>query len=285
MYSGSKTSTLHISGVTSNMNGYLYRCKLYSGVYLDSDPATLNVALPPGNAGVITGYDNFCQGNHSINYSVTSILNATTYIWTLPSGTTGSSTTNSILVNYNMNSLSGNITVRGINFCGQGDSSLLAINITPLPQKPIITQNGNSLVSSSNTGNRWYNLSSGIILSATSQTYTPTQTGDYYVIVIGNGCSSDTSNIIHFIYTGIDNSENNNSLIIYPNPVSNELTLEMIGNKEKVTFEIFNSIGQSIYKGNLIDKTTVQTSNFAPGVYVIKLNNGKVFEFKKIVKE
>ena len=59
----------------------------------------------------------------------------------------------------------------------------------------------------------------------------------------------------------------------------------MIGNKEKVSFEIYNSIGLSIYKGNLIEKTTVQTSSFAPGVYIIKLNNGKIFEFKKIVKE
>ena len=82
----------------------------------------------------------------------------------------------------------------------------------------------------------------------------------------------------------------NNNLVLsslkcYPNPVTNELIIESIGNKEKINFEIFNSIGQSVYKGNLIEKTTVQTSSFTPGIYIIKLNNGKVFEFKKIVKE
>ena len=82
-----------------------------------------------------------------------------------------------------------------------------------------------------------------------------------------------------------EQSKNDLKIKVYPNPVSNELIIEMEGNKEKVYFEIFNSIGQSIYKGSLIEKTTVQTTNFAQGVYLIKLNNGKSFEFKKIVKE
>jgi len=72
---------------------------------------------------------------------------------------------------------------------------------------------------------------------------------------------------------------------VYPNPVSNELILVSKGNKDKVYFEIFNSIGQIVFKGNIIEKTIVQTANFSPGVYLIKLENGKIFEFKKIVKE
>jgi hypothetical protein len=34
-----------------------------------------------------------------------------------------------------------------------------------------------------------------------------------------------------------------------------------------------------------MEKVTVQTSNFAHGVYLVKLENGKIFEFKKIIKE
>ncbi|NCD00260.1 MAG: T9SS type A sorting domain-containing protein, partial [Bacteroidia bacterium] len=37
--------------------------------------------------------------------------------------------------------------------------------------------------------------------------------------------------------------------------------------------------------GICVERITVQTSGFAPGVYVIKLENGKTFEFKKIIKE
>ncbi|NVO03370.1 MAG: T9SS type A sorting domain-containing protein [Bacteroidetes bacterium] len=35
----------------------------------------------------------------------------------------------------------------------------------------------------------------------------------------------------------------------------------------------------------LTEKTVVNTSIFASGVYLIKLENGKEYEFKKIVKE
>jgi hypothetical protein len=29
----------------------------------------------------------------------------------------------------------------------------------------------------------------------------------------------------------------------------------------------------------------VQTSGFSPGIYILKLENGKAYEFKKIIKE
>jgi hypothetical protein len=86
-------------------------------------------------------------------------------------------------------------------------------------------------------------------------------------------------------YVGIKGLFANDAIMIYPNPVSNELIIEINGNNEKINFYILNAIGQVVFKGNLVEKTTVQTSNFAPGVYLIKLENGKTFEFKKIIKE
>ena len=38
-----------------------------------------------------------------------------------------------------------------------------------------------------------------------------------------------------------------------------------------------DEFGQLVSKGNLVDKTTIQTSNFAPEIYTVKLENGKVF--------
>ena len=66
---------------------------------------------------------------------------------------------------------------------------------------------------------------------------------------------------------------------------SNELVIENKGNKEKTDFEISNSLGQVVFKGSLLQKTIVNTSEFASGVYLIKIKNGKSFEFRKIVKE
>jgi hypothetical protein len=72
---------------------------------------------------------------------------------------------------------------------------------------------------------------------------------------------------------------------VYPTPFTNELTIEMPGNNESVNFEIINSMGVAIYKGSFIQKTTIQTSGFAAGIYVIKFANAYNFEFKKVIKQ
>lgn len=110
--------------------------------------------------------------------------------------------------------------------------------------------------------------------------------GITYIYKTYDGVNSDSVLITVSISTQINNWENNLSkLLFYPNPVSNELVIEIKGNPEKINFEILNAIGQAVFKGNLVEKTTVQTSNFTPGVYLIKLENGRKFEFKKIIKE
>ena len=72
---------------------------------------------------------------------------------------------------------------------------------------------------------------------------------------------------------------------IYPNPSTNELTIEISGNKVLVNFEIINSIGVVVYQGILNQKMTIQTSSFAAGIYVIKFANDYVSECKKLIKQ
>ena len=87
----------------------------------------------PLSAGTISGTATVCQGQSSVTYTVPVITNATSYIWTLPTGATGTSTTNSITVNYGTSAVSGNITVKGNNSCGNGATSTKAITVNPLP--------------------------------------------------------------------------------------------------------------------------------------------------------
>ena len=238
----------------------------------------------PVSVVTISGISTVCQGQNSVNYTVPIIANATSYVWTLPSGATGTSTTNSIIVNYSTSAVSGNITVKGTNTCGDGIISTLAITVNIKPKTPVISMNGYVLHSDAPSGNHWYDQN-GFINGATNQDYTVSVNGDYYVIVTVLGCSSDTSNIINFILVGIPFVDKNRIIKVYPNPFSNELIIEMEGNYEKLNFEILNSIGQVVFKGNLVKKTTLQTNNFPAGVYLVKLQNDKTYEFKKIIKE
>jgi len=95
----------------------------------------ITVASLPANAGSILGGSTECVGQDSVLYAVSTITNATSYIWTLPTGVTGTSSTNSIIVNYSGSAVSGNITVKGNNTCGNGVSSSLAIMVNRTPAK------------------------------------------------------------------------------------------------------------------------------------------------------
>jgi len=238
----------------------------------------------PANAGTITGISTICQGQNSVNYTIPTIANATSYIWTIPSGATGTSTTNSIMVNYGTSSVSGNITVKGHNDCGDGVASTLPIVVNPIPITPIITQNGKVIHSDALTGNQWYNQNN-LINGATGQDYTITAIGEYTVQVSLKGCVSALSNMIKDVVTSISSVENNDGIRIYPNPVSDDLTIEFNGNMNEIRYAVINASGKLITSGVFRGSTIVHTSSFSDGLYVIKFNTGKTYEFRKMIKQ
>lgn len=250
------------------------------------EPSVLAVTVGdvPLPAGTITGITTVCQEQGSVSYAVPAIEGATSYVWTLPDGATGTSATNSITVNYGSDATSGDITVKGLNSCGYGASAALAITVNNKPVTPVISLAGNVLHSDAASGNQWYSQN-GLISGATHQDYTVTYSGDYYVIVTLSECSSNASNSIHAVPTSIEILDSDKIFKVYPNPVSDELTIELKGNDEESTFEIISSAGQVVYRGSLIESITVQAAHFAPGLYLIKLGNGKAINIKKITKE
>jgi len=92
-----------------------------------ANPTVLQVTVNPvpNAAGAITGTSAVCTGASGIAYSVGSVPNATSYVWTLPTGASIASGagTNSITVNFSPTAVSGNILVAGNNACGNGPNS------------------------------------------------------------------------------------------------------------------------------------------------------------------
>jgi len=83
--------------------------------------------------------------------------------------------------------------------------------------------------------------------------------------------------------SNIENTERNNAIIIYPNPVSDILIIENSNYQKDLDFDIVNISGQVIYKGVLKAKTVITTDNFKQGLYLIKFENGENYGFKKVV--
>jgi len=83
---------------------------------------------------------------------------------------------------------------------------------------------------------------------------------------------------------GIKENTFNNNISVYPNPVKDNLTIETnINTPQKL--EISNLMGQTIYTIYINKKATINTSAFANGVYILKLNTDKETVVRKIVKE
>lgn len=133
----------------------------------NSSAATLAVSLnaTPAQPGSITGPANVCQGSAG-TYSVVAVPGATSYNWTLPSGWSGTSNTNSISAT--AGSTAGNITVTATNGCGTSTVQTLAVTATAgLPAQP-------GTISGSTTACSGANVTYSVpaVTGATSYTWT-----------------------------------------------------------------------------------------------------------------
>ena len=168
-----------------------------------------------------------------------------------------------------------------------GCDSTIILNLTINPLDTTVAINHSVFTPNvSGATYQWLDCSNGnqLINGATTQSFTAAdKTHEYAVIISKNGCS-DTSSCLKISTLGMNSLDLFTGFSIYPNPTSNEL---FIVNQEntKSYFEILNAIGQVIYQGVVTDKTKVETSHFAPGVYVVKLENEKGVGYQKVVKE
>jgi hypothetical protein len=140
-YSGVNTAMLTITDVTTDLNGYQYRCSVTgscSGSAI-STAGTLNVSGSSVVAGDITGTATVCEGQDGVTYSITTVAGATSYTWSLPTGATieSGSGTSSISVNYASTATSGNVIVTPVGTCGNGTASPpFAVTVNTIPVTP-----------------------------------------------------------------------------------------------------------------------------------------------------
>ena len=106
--------------------------------WFDGQASVLAVTVNalPVNAGAISGDGAVCTGDNAFQYTVAPIDNASSYTWTLPTGATGTSTTNTIAVKFTKDAVSGSISVKGHNDCGDGQVATLPVTVN---QSPVFT--------------------------------------------------------------------------------------------------------------------------------------------------
>jgi Fe-S-cluster-containing hydrogenase component 2 len=220
----------------------------------------------------INGCDSIYTLNLAVNpvYAFTenhSMCNGETYNWQ----GTDYSTANTYTANYT-----------SINSCDSMYTLNLSVNTVDTSltvSDPTITANASGAIY------QWLDCDNAfaIIPGATSQVFNAIANGNYAVIVT-QGLCSDTSSCAQILTIGIMTTSNVEGITVYPNPVSDELIIESKGNQKEFYFEIFNSIGQVVFKENVVEKAIVKTSNFDPGVYYIRALFNDSSVIRKVIK-
>jgi hypothetical protein len=165
-------------------------------------------------------------------------------------------------------------TYTNANNCVNSDTvDLTVINVN----KPTISTNFDNpeapvLTSSTTAGNQWYHNGTAIV-GATQSSYTVASPGSYSVQVQTANCSSEISEEVVIIITGIMQAESSNMLSAHPSPAEQQITISIPGatNKQITRIEIINIDGKVVYQNSVTsNQAMVQIADYTPGVYVVK---------------
>ena len=282
-WSGS-SSTTSITATTATGGGIISVMGLNGTCAGPAQLLTVIFSPAPAQPAAISGTLSVCDGT-THTYYVPAVSGASSYVWTTPSGWTGTSTTDSITVV--ANTTSGNISVSAIGTCGTSAAQTASVTVNALPPVPVITPSGNVLSSSASTGNQW-NLNGTAISGATSQFYTMTSTGFYTVTVTNaSGCSS-TSAV--FNNTGISENELNNMFTLFPNPSHDVINITLKTDKTIEVAYITDIAGKTVkvinaknFKSNAGYPIEIKELN--SGMYLFTLQIEGRLVTKKIIVE
>ncbi len=184
--------------------------------------------------------------------------------------------------------MAGNYTDIIPNACGADSVISIALAVTAVDNGA--TETG-GVITASATGAtyQWHDCDSGMdIAGETNQTFTPSVTGNYAVIVTENGCT-DTSACIAVTVGGLLDLDSKGHLSIYPNPSNGEFDLSINGISGDVVVEIVSINGQLVKRMDVtafdalnlpIDISTVEA-----GTYLVKITADNESITKRIVKK
>jgi len=202
---------------------------------------------------------------------------ANIYQWS--NGATGSSITVSPLV-------TSNYTVTGSsNGCTSSPMNAQVIVFPQLNDSIFLVDN--TLVSLQDGAiYQWIDCNGyNIIPNATNQTFQPTASGIYSLIISNNACS-DTSNCVSFVISEVNKLTSNIFVSVFPNPSESDFIISFSSVINDGTLLIYNDIGELILKNKISNSnsSSIDFKQFPSGMYLLKIhleNNENIFKLIK----
>jgi len=239
-----------------------------------TDTETVTVTVN-SNPTVDAGADQtVCEGN-TVTLSGSGVGGSPPYTYLLDNGVTDGVAFNATTTTTYI------VTVADANGCENTDEVIVSVN--PLPTvgagtDQTVCEGDQVMVSGSGASSyTWDNgVADGVAFSATvTSTYTVTG-------VDGNGCeNTDALTIVVDECTGIGEVMHSN-LTIYPNPTSDQITIDIKGYNGTVNVSVYD------LQGRLLETTTntkVSLKKHAKGIYVLKVSYGDITEMVRVVRD
>lgn len=131
---------------------------------------------------------------------------------------------------------------------------------------------------------QWFNCDTQLPISgATNRNYSPTSNGNYAVEISAGTCV-ERSDCYSYTTLGLQ-SIVDNEILIYPNPVKNELHIDMDSARD-LNITIYDVSGKLVIVKNIQDQTnTIQLKSLAKGIYFVNVKSSEKSSTFKIVKE
>jgi len=169
-------------------------------------------------------------------------------------------------------------------------TATVTISTYPVLPAPNIIQTGNLLTCSTSPqyiSYQWY-FNSTPIQNATTNIYSATQDGNYNVVVQDiYGCSVSAGININIARVVDFNAESENSLVLYPNPAHDELTVSAAIHSTNTSISILDMLGKVVqqFKMNSIHYSEINIQDLAPGVYFLELQGSEEKWVRRFVKQ
>lgn len=164
--------------------------------------------------------------------------------------------------------------------------NLIALNSMPSASNIVVTTVGNdsfhfSLLNPENIDQYLWDFGDGNSSILADPEHVYAQAGNYVVtVIISNECGSDTLSK-NLDLVGIKDVTLNSSILLYPNPVTEILTVQST-DRAINSILIYNVLGQVVYEDSKAAQSfAIPVSEFPRGIYLIQFTSNK----KKVTKK
>ena len=256
----------------------------------NSNTVQLQMKVTPNTPGTITRDPSGCINKgleDLVNFTVTNDPNAESYIWTLGSIGTGSSTTNTIAVTTVGTGGPYQVKVKAVNSCGNSaDRSLtvtfagngtIAIAKTDLMIDEEKVGENLEAEFTSNTSYQWFKDGNAIATGRQLDIYDlddPVVNHSYCVVATNtNTCITKTCTTSDYNYSGrVSQPQLEKNVAVFPNPAEHLVSIEVKVKFKSGTITLFDKNGTQLSKSAITSSNNViDVSNLSNGTYFVSV--------------